>query len=169
MTPNHGPAEGGHIVTVDGANFVPGASIIMDCGGLGVLFADATFVSTAAFTVPSGMPTGAVCDVSVVVQLFFGLAGTLADAYRADAGVLPTVLPGGGTIVEGDTGTRTMNVAVGLSAPATQPVTVQWRTLDSPGHALRDGADEPRRPPASGPGDVPAGSNDQDRAHHGQR
>jgi len=41
----------------------------------------------------------------------------------------PTVVPGVGTVVEGDTGTTTVAVPVTLSAPSDQTVTARWTTL----------------------------------------
>ncbi len=43
------------------------------------------------------------------------------------------IVPGGGGVVEGDSGTVTVEVPVSLSAPSAQPVTVDWATFDNGG------------------------------------
>jgi hypothetical protein len=40
-----------------------------------------------------------------------------------------TVLPGGGSVLEGNSGTTQLDVPVSLSRPSTLPVTVQWNTV----------------------------------------
>jgi Calx-beta domain len=88
---------------------------------------------------------GATCDLAVRTP--FALTGSRAGAYTVD-GALPTVLPGGGTIVEGNAGVTIMNVGVRLSAPSPDPVTVQWRTLELTGDPYATGSADYR--PQSG-------------------
>ena len=58
---------------------------------------------------------------------YWGLGfGTIVD----DDSVV--VLPGTGSVVEGDTGTSTLWVELHLSRPAAAPVTVRWTTLNGP-------------------------------------
>lgn len=44
---------------------------------------------------------------------------------------VPLVVPGAGSVIEGDSGTRTLLVPVTLSHPSTQTVTVAWETIDT--------------------------------------
>jgi hypothetical protein len=44
---------------------------------------------------------------------------------------LPVVVPGVGTVAEGNSGTTTLSVPVTLSHPSSQTVTVEWETIDS--------------------------------------
>ena len=55
-----------------------------------------------------------------------GFDGLGYETIRNDD--IDVVLPGGGSVVEGNSGHSTLRVAVGLSAPSPQPITVQWRT-----------------------------------------
>lgn len=48
-----------------------------------------------------------------------------------DDAPLPTVVPGGAAVAEGDSATTTLNLPVTLSAPSDQPVTVGWYTIDT--------------------------------------
>ncbi|HZJ26215.1 MAG TPA: Calx-beta domain-containing protein [Acidimicrobiia bacterium] len=50
----------------------------------------------------------------------------------------PVIVPGSATIVEGNTGTQTLNVPVVLSTVSSLPVTVQWATLDHTATAPSD-------------------------------
>ncbi len=66
------------------------------------------------------------------------------DALSGGYTVIPdnpprTVIPGGGTIVEGNSGFRLMNVNVSLSAPSARTVTVEWSTLQLAGAGKADG------------------------------
>ena len=66
-------------------------------------------------------------------------AGTSGPHELTIAVPLPTVLPGAGRIVEGTGETTTMEVGVRLSAASTEPVTVQWTTLQLTGPGYADG------------------------------
>ncbi|MGZ4716861.1 MAG: Calx-beta domain-containing protein, partial [Acidimicrobiales bacterium] len=46
---------------------------------------------------------------------------------------VPTIVPGGVTVVEGNSGTRTMSLPVTLSNPSSRPVTASWSTVRPPG------------------------------------
>ena len=142
VTPGRGPEAGGPTITIDGANFVPSAIVILQCTGSQYAYPDSTFVSTTrlTFTAPA-LPAGAVCDVFVAVQSF-GLGGVLTGGYTVDGGALPTVVPGGGSVLERNSGSPTMNVGVSLSAPSTQPVTVEWETLELSGDGIADGSSD---------------------------
>ena len=48
--------------------------------------------------------------------------GELFDGYTVDSAVVPRIVPGGGTIIEGDTGTKTLNIPVTLSTVSSLPV-----------------------------------------------
>jgi Calx-beta domain len=61
---------------------------------------------------------------------------------------LPTIIPRGASIVEGNAGTKTLNIPVALSAPSTQTVTAQWTTLPLTGSGFADGSND--YTPASG-------------------
>ncbi len=143
VTPDHGPSFGPDYVTIAGANFTPGwvgGYVRWRCG--------ATQEITQHFSIGSDpfgqqilvfvpeLPPGP-CDVEVGNG--FNFTGVLADGFTVDA-PLPTVLPGGGTIVEGNSGTKTLRLRVRLSAPSTQPVTVRWTTLPLTGSGAADGA-----------------------------
>ena len=55
---------------------------------------------------------------------FLGLGfGTIQDDDPP-----PVVIPGSGSVLEGDAGTRTLAVPVTLSGPSGRPVTVNWTT-----------------------------------------
>ena len=45
---------------------------------------------------------------------------------------LPSVIPGGAVVDEGDTGTNVLEVPVTLSNPTTETVTVRWTTIFDP-------------------------------------
>lgn len=77
------------------------------------------------------------------------VAGNTASAIGGFTVVdVPVVLPGGGKTAEGDSGARTINIGVRLSAPSAQTVTAQWTTLQLPGGTYADGATD--YVPASG-------------------
>jgi hypothetical protein len=137
ITPDHGPSPGGHTVTIDGANFLTNSSVEFRCNGMNRFMPSATLSTTQITVTVLPLPPGP-CDVEVTT--FVG-SGELAGGYTVD-GLLPTVLPGGGTVMEGDSGTRTMNVGVRLSAPSTQTVTVQWTTLQLSGSTFADGSND---------------------------
>jgi hypothetical protein len=52
-------------------------------------------------------------------------------APPATADVVPTVVPGLGTVVEGHSGVRVAEIPVRLSEPSAETVTVDWRTVPS--------------------------------------
>src|SRR5262249_3032348 len=54
--------------------------------------------------------------------------GTLANGYTVDGATTPKIVPGQASITEGNSGTKTLNIPVTLSAAASQTVTVQWNT-----------------------------------------
>ena len=54
--------------------------------------------------------------------------GSLALALIVDDDPRPRVVPGGGLVIEGDDGTTVLEVAVSLSAPSGNTVTVDWTT-----------------------------------------
>ena len=93
----------------------------------------------------------------------FAVAATTTMAANAEVGVTDTgdvvltwapvvvAAPGADVVIEGDTGTVTMQIPVTLSAPAAQPVTLAWETLFLPGWAGLEGYAEP-------PGDYVAAS-----------
>ena len=47
----------------------------------------------------------------------------------------PVIVPGGVTVTEGTGGLTTARVPLRLSSASSEPVTVEWETLDLPGHA----------------------------------
>src|SRR5262249_34852851 len=53
-----------------------------------------------------------------------------ATSYFATYQVRPTIVPGGASVVEGNTGTRVLQIPVSLSAPSGRTVTATWATVD---------------------------------------
>ncbi len=99
--------------------------------------------TTAHVTIPvNANSTGADYEYVVVsfnhaiganIGGFWGLGfGVIESAAHA---VLPTVLPGAGTVAAPSSGTADLNVPVTLSHASTTAVTVQWNTLYVPGAA----------------------------------
>ena len=81
------------------------------------------------------------------------------------AAPLPVVVPGGAGIVEGNAGTKVLQVPVTLSAPSAVPVTVQWSTFDGSGQPAV-GVDYDV---GVGDGDVRTGGHGGDGVGHGAR
>jgi hypothetical protein len=67
------------------------------------------------------------------VRPLFGAASGIASvASNAVTPSVPSVYPSSGTVVEGNSGTRILNVPVWLSKASTQSVTVQYSTATFP-------------------------------------
>ncbi|MEZ5166780.1 MAG: Ig-like domain-containing protein [Acidimicrobiales bacterium] len=91
----------------------------------------------------AGLPPGLAINPNTgVISGVATTAGTFNPSVTVDDGrdpttvdfawtvdVRPVVRPGGAGIYEGDSGTQTVRVPVLLSAPVSQPVTVNWTTL----------------------------------------
>jgi Bacterial Ig domain/Calx-beta domain len=146
VTPNHGPSgDPVFNVTITGANFTPGnvgGFVRWRCGATQEtshqfsIFSD-PFRQQISALVPD-LPSGP-CDVEVGNG--FNFTAIRANGYTVDA-PLPTVLPGGGSIAEGNAGTRAMSLGVRLSAPSNQAVTVRWTTLQLSGGTNADGSND---------------------------
>ena len=104
------------------------------------------------------------------IQSWFAdrLAGRPAATSCAPPVAPPTVVPGAGSVTEGDAGTTSLAVPLSLSWPTDETVTVQWHTVAVPGivfpHAVS-------RPATTSPGaapDVRARSDVDDRQHRGR-
>ncbi len=104
-----------------------------------------------AYTGPAHATTSsplreAACSTSGMLQLnvtagttyYFLLASNIPrPTFTFSIQPVPTVVPGSASVVEGNSGTTTLQVPVTLSNAATLPVTVQWTTLHAngaPGH-----------------------------------
>jgi hypothetical protein len=79
-----------------------------------------------------------VIKIGSLIRLFsalvLALGGSLVSgAALAGADPLPRVVPGIATLVEGNSGTVTVQIPVTLSAPSTAVVTADWATLYGPG------------------------------------
>jgi large repetitive protein len=102
ISPNHGPVQGGTLVTLTGTNFLEGASVFI--GGVPAFAVTVTSPTTAtAVTNSSGVGTFDVRLVNPDTQ-----AATLPMAYTFDpAPTLTAVAPSQGTTAGGDTVTLT--------------------------------------------------------------
>ena len=68
--------------------------------------------------------------VAAVNPLGTGPSSAASNVVVPAPGPPPVVVPGGAGLVEGNTGTRTLQVPVTLSVPSAVPVTAQWSTYD---------------------------------------
>ena len=69
----------------------------------------------------------------IIVRFHAPTNAVLGGFYGLGFGVITNddhavIVPGGDSVVEGDTGTAELHVGVSLSNPSTQPITVQWNT-----------------------------------------
>jgi len=143
-------AAPGAVVTVTGSGFRPDSFVeVFQCeaapvdpSACNLATASATTDSTGGFTVditvvgtvqPGGgsatdcFTTPGACVFAAAEAVDF--PGTVAFTPLV---ILPTVLPGVGSVGEGDSGTGVLEVPVRLSSPAGVPVTVGWRTIFYP-------------------------------------
>ena len=73
-------------------------------------------------------------DERVVVSITAATNATIGGFYGLGAGVItdsdppPVIVPGQASLLEGDSGTRTLRIPVSLSAPSAQTVTASWIT-----------------------------------------
>jgi hypothetical protein len=91
----------------------------------------------------AGADHGNILTQSLVqVQAWFAdrLANRAASTSCAPRPGPPTVVPGVGSVREGNTGTAWLEVPLSLSAATKDVVTVQWRTIAVPGHPLPQAA-----------------------------
>src|SRR5262249_6497475 len=98
--------------------------------------------STEIDFTPGALPPGP-CDVEVHYTGNLG-SGTLAGGYTVDGGTTPTIVPGAASITEGNSGTKTLNIPVTLSAASAQTVTAHWGTVQINAgneHEAKPGAD----------------------------
>ena len=128
LTPFHVPVGVPQSVLIQGANFVPASHVDFTCDGV-VHELTNTTLSTTEISV--SVPAMGVTTCDVEVRYPFGVNGlptaTLVGGYTV--GNTPLLLPGKGTITEGDSGTKTLNIPVTLSFAPTHTVTAQWNTV----------------------------------------
>ncbi len=113
------PAEGLDYQSTSGTvTFAPGETLeIVPITILGDSTEEPDEWVPVAFTNPTNATIGG----------FYGLGfGVIRDDDP-----VPTVLPGGGAVTEGNAGTQVVNVKVKLSNPSSVPITVDWATADS--------------------------------------
>jgi hypothetical protein len=155
----------GQTVAVAGAGFTPGAAIVWcqavysaepgegACGTTPVVVdADAgggfsgTHQVVRFMDVPDLGETVDCIDPAVVCVIAAAEAADIVATATSERlefrPPLPRAVPGVGHIAEGDSGTTEVSVPITLSAPWTEAVTVDWRTLHVPG-APDFQADEP--------------------------
>ncbi len=149
-SPNTGLLDG-QVVAVSGSGWRPGGAIYFCEGVLSALpgpadcnnsqlfsaFADGSGNLTASLTVTSriNVPSaGGAVDCIVDTRCVVGatdptdVIGTITSTPLRFLAV-PTVVPGGGFVAEGNSGTTDLHVALTLSKPFDQPVAVDWDTI----------------------------------------
>jgi hypothetical protein len=152
VTPTTGLVDG-QTVTVEGAGWSPNEQLGMcegvlidppdatNCGSGTVQFIaadnDGNFSSSLIVKRLIAVPRvrGTVDCADPAAPCVIGVAdignipGTLVSATLHFAPALPFVLPGTGSVLEGDSATTNLSVPVTLSYASAQTVTVQWETL----------------------------------------
>ena len=87
------------------------------------------------------LPDQPAYDTATTVEIrIFGFAGQYgghrssltAFAIGNESSALPRLAVGDASIVEGDAGTTSLTFTIRLDQPATEPVTVDWTTADTP-------------------------------------
>jgi fibronectin-binding autotransporter adhesin len=144
--------ESGEVVTVKGNGYAPspqtvyvgqcsatGTTLLVDdCDNIISFYVDSPnwitfttpftvqrYITTSAGTIDCSAPDA--CTIGTTV--FGGLLGSSARISFS----VPTVVPGGAVVAEGNSATTELQVPVSLSKASTQTITVEWRTASVSG------------------------------------